>query len=138
MLATPDPRLLLARVCLAIAVTMTLAFLWAGVSPAAGRIAPSGMHDLTHFASFGVLAMAWSFAYARVPSMLVVLSVVAFGFVQEAIEIIGHGHAFEFSDTIVDALGTVAGVACARLLLFARILADDQPLARTTDHERPD
>jgi hypothetical protein len=109
------------RICFAAAITMTLVFVWASVAPAAGRIPPSGMHHLTHLASFAVLAMAWSFAYPRVRPVLVVLPVVAFGFMQEAIEIVGHGHAFEFSDAIVDAVGTVAGVTFSRLLLFARI-----------------
>jgi hypothetical protein len=79
------------------------------------------MHDLAHLASFAVLAIVWSFAYPRLPLLLVVLPVAALGFVQEAIEIVGHGHPFEFSDAIVDALGAVAGVICSRLLLLARI-----------------
>lgn len=111
------PFLRLERIFLAVAVTMTFVFLWASVAPVASRIAPSGLHQhLTHFASFGVLAMAWSFAYPRVPSVLVLLPVATFGFIQEAIEIVGHGHAFEFSDAFVDAVGTVAGVAFSRLV----------------------
>jgi hypothetical protein len=119
----PDPRVVVERVCLVIAVTMTLVLLWASVTPAAGRIAPSETHHFAHFATFGVLAVAWSFAYPRAPWVLVMSLVVAFGFVQETIEIVGHGHAFEFLDAIVDAVGTAAGVAASRLLLalFARV-----------------
>ena len=113
MLAPLDPKVWLERGCLVIAVTLTLVFLWASLVPAASRIAPSGMHHLAHVASFGVLTTLWSFAYPRVPSVLMVLSVAAFGFIQEAIEIVGHSHAFEFSDAIIDAVGTVAGVTFA-------------------------
>ena len=113
------------RVWFAVAITMTLVVLWASVAPAASRIPPSGTHHLGHLVSFGVLAMAWSFAYARAPWVLVLCLVAAFGFMQEAIEIVGHGHAFEVSDAIVDAMGAVAGVAFSRLLLSARISGND-------------
>jgi hypothetical protein len=103
------------------AVTMTFLFLWASVAPAASRIAPSETHHLAHLASFVVYAMTWSVAYPRVRSVLVVLPVAAFGFMLEAIEIVGHSHAFEFYDAIDNAVGTVAGVALSRVLLFAQI-----------------
>ena len=37
----------------------------------------------------------------------------AFGFAQEAIEILGHAHGFELADALVDALGTGFGILLA-------------------------
>lgn len=92
---------------------MTLVLVWASMVPVGASIPH---HHLTHLVTFGLFAMAWSFALPRVPAVLIAVTILAFGFAQEALEIVGHAHGFELSDAIVDGVGAVAGVAFSRLL----------------------
>jgi len=38
-----------------------------------------------------------------------------FGFLQEVIEIFGHGHPFESNDVVIDVLGAIIGVMLAQI-----------------------
>ena len=94
----------------------------AGVVPSAGQPFQSWMHWLAHFVAFAVLAFAWKCGLPQVPAWIVAIGTVAFGFAHEAIEIVGHSHAFEPEDALVDAAGAIAGVllACVPIARFAQ------------------
>jgi hypothetical protein len=62
-----------------------------------------------------ILAFAWRWGLPGVSALIVALALIAFGFVHEAIEIIGHAHAYELGDAVVDAIGSIVGVLLARL-----------------------
>jgi VanZ family protein len=83
-------------------------------------------HISAHLISFFVLALAWTWALARAPTSLVALFVIGFGFLQEAIEIFGHGHPFEINDVVIDTLGAIIGVMMA--YVSKRIVSIKQPL----------
>src|SRR5574340_1247162 len=100
----------LQRVFLACAIALTVVLLWAGIVSAAGQALGGGSHWLAHFVSFAILAFAWRCGLPRVSAFIVVLAVIAFGFAHEAIEVVGHAHAYELGDAVVDAIGAIAGV----------------------------
>jgi len=116
--ASRDPKVLFEHICKVVAVTMTILFIWASMVPAGSRIAPSETHYLAHLGSFGLFGLAWSLAYPRVWSLGMLFFVTTFGFILEAIEIVGHGHSFEVYDAIDDSVGAAAGVATSRLLRY--------------------
>lgn len=75
---------------------MTLGLLWASVIPKAGRaFGYGGLHDFARFAGYAILAFAWRRGAPRGPAWVMLVAVIAFGFVQEAIEVPGHGHPYE-------------------------------------------
>jgi VanZ family protein len=92
---------------------LTVVLLWAGVVPSAGQSFKGGSHWLAHFASFAMLAFALRCGLPRASTLAVALAVIAFGAVHEAIEIIGHVHAYELGDVIVDAIGAGIGAVAA-------------------------
>ena len=100
----------LQRVFLAGAIALTIVLLWAGIVPAAGQALRGGSHWLAHFVSFAILAFAWRCGLPRIPAFIVMLAVIAFGFAHEAIEVVGHAHAYELGDAVVDAIGAIAGI----------------------------
>jgi len=51
----------------------------------------------------------------RVSTTVVALYVMGFGFLQEVIEIFGHGHPFESNDVVIDVLGAIIGVMLAQI-----------------------
>jgi len=104
------------RIFLTGAVALTLILLWASISPKASEVAAVGPHWLPHLVSFAALAFAWTLAVPRVPTLVVALAVIAFGFAHEAIEILGHAHRYELHDAIVDGIGAVGGALVAHLV----------------------
>ena len=70
------------------------------------------LHGLLHFGTFAVLTLLWVRGLPRVSPLVIALAVVAFGFAHEAIEIVGHAHAYELRDALIDG----AGAACGALL----------------------
>jgi len=106
----------LRRAFLGAALALSAALVWASFIPAAGHAFGGGWHWLAHFGAFLALALAWRGALPRAPAWGVALGVIAFGFAQEAIEVVGHAHGYELGDALVDALGAVVGIALARLV----------------------
>lgn len=99
---------------LAAAIALTAALLAASFFPLAGEVFGYGsLHYVAHFAAFMVLALAWRRALPGVSLWAVLAGVVAFGFAQEAIEVAGHAHGFEFADALIDAAGALAGLVLA-------------------------
>jgi VanZ family protein len=70
-------------------------------------------HRSAHLISFAILALAWTLALTRAPTLVVALFVIGFGFLQEGIEIFGHSHPFEINDVVIDSLGAIIGVILA-------------------------
>ena len=97
---------------------MTLLQLWAAWDPSAGEFAAGRLHlhVIAHFGSFALLALAWACGLPGVPIVAIALAVAAFGFAQEAVEVLGHAHPFEWHDALIDAAGALFGVLAARLL----------------------
>ena len=104
------------RISLAGAIALTLVLLWASISPRASEVAAVGPHWLPHLVSFGALAFAWALGVPRVPTSIVALAVIAFGFGHEAIEVFGHAHGYELRDAIVDGIGAACGALLACVL----------------------
>lgn len=52
---------------------------------------------------------------AEAPAWMIALPVIGFSFLQEAIEIFGHGHPFESNDVVIDVLGASLGVMLAQV-----------------------
>lgn len=106
------------HVYLACGVGLTAILLWAGVSRSASEVFSSGPpHWLPHFVSFAALGFAWVGGLPRAPVLGVLLGVVVFGFGHEAIEIIGHAHAYELADALVDGAGAAFGSLLAYLVV---------------------
>jgi hypothetical protein len=78
------------------------------------------IHYPAHFLIFAALAIVGTLALHRTPRIAVALAIVAFSFVHEGLEVIGHAHGFELHDALVNALGTLAGVGCGRTALALR------------------
>jgi VanZ family protein len=107
----------LQRAFLALAIPLTIVYLGASVMPSAGRTFSGEWHWSAHVFAFVILAIAWRGALPRVPALVVTLAVIGFGFVQEAIEMVGHAHAFEWRDAIVDTMGVIIGMLLVSLLV---------------------
>ena len=106
---------LLRRVSLFCAIALTIALLVASVMPSAGQAFGGDLHRRAHLVSFAVLALAWRWALPRVPISMVALGVIGFAFLHEAIEIFGHGHAYEMEDVAIDASGALIGLILAQV-----------------------
>jgi VanZ family protein len=105
------------RVFLSAAIAMTLVQLWVAHEPLVGQaVGRPHMHAVAHFASYLVLSFAWVFGLPAVPSTAIALAVSAFGFGQEALEIVGHGHGLEMRDVAIDAAGAIAGATLGGFL----------------------
>lgn len=103
------------RVSLSIGVAMVIWLIWVALSPVQTVVLEGPYrHYIAHCSVFVVLAIAWTCGLPRVRSVVLAIAVIVFAFVHETIEIFGHMHAFELYDAIVDSIGAVAGVACAR------------------------
>ncbi len=98
------------------AVALTVFLLAASVVPSAGQAAYGNWHWIAHFGAYAVLAILWRRALPRAPALGVAAAAIAFGFAQEAIEIIGHAHGFELADALVDAAGAALGAAGANVV----------------------
>ncbi|MGA8007142.1 MAG: hypothetical protein WCA17_13665 [Burkholderiales bacterium] len=83
--------------------------------PNAGQAVYGDWHWFAHFGAYAVLAFLWRRALPGTPAFAIAAAVIAFGFAQEAIEIVGHAHAFELADALVDAAGAVLGASLAKL-----------------------
>ena len=105
-------------------VAMVAALLWAACRPFSpleiGLLGHWYRHYPAHFLIFAALAIVWTLALHRTPPMAVALALVAFSFMHEGLEIIGHAHGFELHDALVNAFGTLAGVGCGRTALAFR------------------
>ena len=98
----------------AVALTVVLlAVSWVPIPPSA---AYGHWHGIAHLGAFAALGFLWRRAEPRAPLLGVAAAVVAFGFAQEAIEVIGHAHGFELKDALVDAVGATAGIVAAHVL----------------------
>ena len=106
----------LQRISVACAIVLTIILLWASVAPSGGEFV-ARHHRSAHLISYAILGVAWRVALMRISGWLVALFVIAFGFLQEGIEIVGHSHPFEVSDALINALGAIAGVGFAQLSL---------------------
>ena len=106
---------LLRRVSLFCAIALTIALLVASVMPSVGHAFGGNLHRRAHLVSFAVLALAWRWSLPRVPVAAVALGVIGFAFLQETIEIFGHGHAYEMEDVAIDATGAVIGLILAQV-----------------------
>ena len=93
---------------------LTIAIIWASLDPSGGDVV-AGHHRSAHLVSYAMLAFAWRIALARLAGWLVALFVIAFGFLQEGIEIFGHSHSFEVKDALINALGAIVGVGFAHV-----------------------
>jgi hypothetical protein len=105
----------LRRVSLFCAIALTIALLLASVLPSAGQAFGGELHRRAHLVSFAVFALAWRWALPQVPTSMVALGVIGFAFLHEAIEIFGHGHAYEMEDVAIDASGAVIGLILAQV-----------------------
>ena len=105
------------RVFLIGAIVMTIVLAWAAVHSQSGHIFANRLHAPAHFAAFAIVAFAWARGLPKVPAWAMMLAIVAIGFGHEAVEILGHGHAFEIADVCYDAAGAIAGVLLARARL---------------------
>jgi VanZ family protein len=108
------------------AIALTIALLWASFLPTVGQTFGGDHHLSAHLISFAILALAWTWALTRAHTSIVALFVIGFGFLQEGIEIFGHGHPFEINDVVIDALGAIIGVMLA--YVSKRIVSIKQPL----------
>ena len=97
------------------ALALSLALLAASLVPDAGQAIYGDWHWFAHFGAYAALAFLWRSALPRAPAFAVAAAVIAFGFAQEAIEIVGHAHAFELADALIDAAGAVLGASLAKL-----------------------
>jgi hypothetical protein len=89
--------------------------LWIASAPFEGGVFDNSYtHYPAHFAAFAALAITWCLGVPRARIVVLAVPLVAFGFVHEACEILGHVHGFELYDALADAAG--AGIACARAL----------------------
>jgi hypothetical protein len=64
---------------------------------------------LLHATVFAVFTFAWMLGLPRVSVLWIAPVILVFGFLHEAIEIVGHGHRFELRDALDNAAGTIAG-----------------------------
>ena len=105
-------------------VAMVAALLWAACRPfnplEIGLLGHWYRHNPAHFLTFAALAIVWTLALHRTPPIAVALAIVAFSFMHEGLEIIGHAHRFELHDALINTLGTLAGVGCGRAALTLR------------------
>ena len=125
----------LQRISVACAIVLTIILLWASVAPSGGEFV-ARHHRSAHLISYAILGVAWRVALMRISGWLVALFVIAFGFLQEGIEIVGHSHPFEVSDALINALGAMAGVGFAQLALRWLSTIDHSPTTarpRNTD-----
>ena len=102
------------KICIALGLVMAVALFWAGGEPAAGEAVSGAWHYAAHLIAFAILAGLWTLGLPKAPATYIALAVVAFGFLHEAYEIIGHAHGFELIDALVDGAGAIAGTIAAR------------------------
>ena len=79
-------------------------------------------HRSAHLISYAALAFAWRGTLTRTPTWILVIAVIAFGFLQEGVEVVTHAHPYELSDAMLDAVGALVGAVGARVAL--RILGN--------------
>lgn len=106
----------LRRASLVCAIALTIILLWASVVPITGEFAAKH-HRSAHLISYAILAVAWRGALEHMPTWVVALVVIGFGFLQEGIEVFGHAHRFELDDALIDALGAIMGVVFADIAM---------------------
>ena len=78
-------------------------------------VAAAAPHWLLHAAVFAIFTFTWMLGLPRVPALWIVLAILAFGFLHEAMEIVGHAHRFELGDALINAAGTMAGAVAGSL-----------------------
>ena len=105
----------LRRASLVCAIALTIALLVAAVIPSAGLAFRGGIHRHAHLISYAVLALTWRWSLPQVPVPMFALGVIGFAFLQETIEIFGHGHPYEMEDVAIDAAGALIGLILAQL-----------------------
>ena len=105
------------RIFLITALAMTLVQLWVAYEPLVGQaVGRPYMHAVAHFGSYLLLSLVWVFGLPAVPATVLAVAVSAFGFGQEALEIVGHGHGLEMRDVALDAAGAIVGATLGGFL----------------------
>ena len=103
------------RAILACAIVLTVGLAWAAVYSRSGHIFANRLHAPAHVGAFALFAFVWARGLPKVSAWAVLLAIVAFAFGHEAVEIVGHGHAFEIADVCYDVAGAIIGVVLARV-----------------------
>ncbi|CAN5296262.1 hypothetical protein BH10PSE17_BH10PSE17_22630 [soil metagenome] len=106
----------LTRASLVAAIVLTLALIWGGGVKGTGSWFVGIWHDIEHLGAFGLFTLLWCLALPRVPVILVAMLGVSAGIAHEAWEIVGHVHAFEWDDAIVDGIGAVLGAVMGGII----------------------
>lgn len=107
-------RTRLARIA---AVLLTLGLFTVGSIPTAGHAFPGTMHWVAHLSTYALIAFAFALGWPQRPAVQVTAFVAMIGVIHEITEIITHSHAFETEDAMVNAIGTLLGVAVQRALV---------------------
>ncbi|HSQ02646.1 MAG TPA: hypothetical protein VLN59_01345 [Burkholderiales bacterium] len=109
------------RIFISLGTAMVAWLVWIASAPITGDVFDNSYtHYPAHFAAFAALAITWCLGLPRASVAVLAVPLVAFGFVHEAYEVVGHVHGFELYDALTDAAGAVAGIGCARALLRRR------------------
>lgn len=102
---------------MAVGVAMAIGLFVVAAEPGAGRLFHGRWHHVAHFATFALFGAVWTLALARLPARHIAAGIVAFGFLHEGLEILGHMHAFELRDAMINGAGAIVGVTFGWLLL---------------------
>jgi VanZ family protein len=105
------------RLFMVVGVAMAIGLFVIASEPNAGRLFHGRWHHVAHFATFALLGGIWTLALPRVPVRHIAAGAVAFGFLHEGLEILGHLHAFELRDAVVNGAGAIVGATCGWLVL---------------------
>lgn len=99
----------------AAAVLLTLGLFTIGSIPNVGHAFPGVLHWVAHLAVYTMIGLTSALGWPRQPALLIAVLIALIGFAHEATEIVTHGHVFETADAIVNAIGTIIGVAIQRI-----------------------
>jgi len=114
--ATPARPSLHERLFMAVGLAMAIGLFFIGSEPGAGRLFHGRWHHVAHFVTFALFGVIWTLALPKVPARHIAAGAVAFGFLHEGFEILGHMHAFELRDALVNGVGAIVGATCGWLL----------------------
>ena len=98
-------------------IAMTAVLLTDAITPLHRDIAPGLPHYVAHLATFAALATVWTLSLPRIGAFYLAAALIAFGFLHEGIEILGHHHSFELYDALTDAAGVILGIGFARRIV---------------------
>ncbi len=98
------------------AVVLTLVLFVVGGQPEAGQAFSGIYHVIAHLGVYGLIAIAYGYAFPRAPWLAVALLVAVIGGVHEYFEIEAHRHLLEWGDVRINALGALFGALVRPLL----------------------